>query len=130
MTYRFVAHVVGGEIDPDGYWMEAEVSDGVHCGFAMLFRSGGDESDEDDESHCVVTSMPGKDYGCVRTAELTGNVLHLSLDPSSLPALRLDDAEIEAVLEAPAEDIAQFREVLARVLAYGPEEQRPVRVAV
>ncbi|MFG3506890.1 hypothetical protein ACGF5F_15405 [Streptomyces sp. NPDC047821] len=130
MTYRFAAPVVGGEMDPDGYWMEAEVSDGVHCGFSLLFQSGGEASEEDDESYWVVTSVPGRDHGCVRTAEMTGPVLRLSLDPSSLPALGLDDAEIEVMCQAPAEDIAQFREVLARVLAHGPEEYRPARIAL
>jgi hypothetical protein len=130
MTYRFVARAVDGEMDPDGYWMEAELSEGGHRGFTLLFRSGGEHSDEDDESHCVVTNTPGTAYGCVRTAELSGDVLRLSLDPSSLSALRLDDAEIEAVLEAPAEGVARFREVLARILAYGPEDERPVRVTV
>ncbi|MFI7005193.1 hypothetical protein [Streptomyces sp. NPDC050145] len=40
------------------------------------------------------------------------------------------DSEIEAVLAAPAEDVARFREVLARVLAYGRAEARPTRVTL
>jgi hypothetical protein len=66
----------------------------------------------------------------VRSVVLDGNVLRVSLDPSSLPALGLADAEIEAVLEAPAEDVAAFRAVLPEVLAYGREDARPERVVV
>ncbi|MGW6023497.1 hypothetical protein [Streptomyces sp. NPDC055099] len=66
----------------------------------------------------------------MRAVELTDDVFRVSLAPDSLPALRLSDCEIEAAIEAPAEDIAQFREVLAQVLAYGRANARPLRVAL
>lgn len=123
------------ELDYDGF-IEAGVSEKKDgSGFIMLFQCGPDEPDEQDislgfDTHCLVTADQGTAYGCVRTAELTGNVLRVSLDPEALPALNLDDPEIEAVLEAPAEDIARFREVLPRVLAYGREDARPALVIV
>ncbi|WP_308404910.1 hypothetical protein [Streptomyces sp. 35G-GA-8] len=49
----------------------------------------------------------------------------MSLDPDSLDDLGLEDAEIEAELGAPDEDIKRMREVLAQVLAFGREEARP-----
>ncbi|MEU3903834.1 hypothetical protein AB0F20_08430 [Streptomyces goshikiensis] len=42
----------------------------------------------------------------------------------------MNDGEIEAVIEAPAEDIVLFREVLAQVLVYGRADAIPIRVAV
>ncbi|WP_306822767.1 hypothetical protein [Streptomyces sp. TLI_146] len=42
----------------------------------------------------------------------------------------MSDGEIEAVIEAPAEDTIRFREVLAQVLAYGRADAAPTRVAV
>jgi hypothetical protein len=80
------------------------------------------------DTHCLVTANQGTAYGCVRTVVLSGNVLRVSLEPSALAAPGLQDAEIEAVLEAPAEDIARFREVLPQVLAYGREDARPAHV--
>ncbi|MFC5955869.1 hypothetical protein ACFP51_15705 [Streptomyces pratens] len=44
--------------------------------------------------------------------------------------LGLDDPEIEAVLDAPAEAIARVREILVKVLAYGRADARPLRVSV
>ncbi|WP_406353658.1 hypothetical protein OH738_27275 [Streptomyces hirsutus] len=44
--------------------------------------------------------------------------------------LGLDDPEIEAVLDAPAEAIARFREILVKALAYGRADARPLRVSV
>lgn len=133
MTYRFVAREAGAEIDPDGDFIEAGISD--RDGFVMLFQCGGEEPDEQDvalgmDTHCLVTAGQGTAYGCVRAVELTDEVFRVSLDPDSLPALGLSDCEIEAVIEAPAADIAQFREVLARVLAYGRADARPLRAAV
>lgn len=136
MTYRFIARAAGAEIDPDGYYIEAGISEGEDgSGFVMLFMCSGDEPDDQDvslglDTHCLVTAGQGTAYGCVRNAVLTGNILRVSLKPSPLTALGLHDAEIEATLEAPAEDIARFREVLPRVLAYGREDSRPMRVAV
>ncbi|MFD6187358.1 hypothetical protein [Streptomyces goshikiensis] len=64
-------------------------------------------------------------YGCVREVALTGNLLKVSLDPGCLDDLELEDAEIEAVLDVPAEGIDEMREVLAKVLTFGREEARP-----
>ncbi|MDQ0600253.1 hypothetical protein QF037_004598 [Streptomyces canus] len=137
MTYRFVARAAGAEIDLDyDCFIEAGISEGEDgSGFIMMFQCGSEEPDEQDislgfDTHCLVTADQGTAYGCVQSVELTGNVLRVSLVPEALPALGLDDAEIEAVLEAPAEDIARFREVLPRVLAYGREDARPARIAV
>ncbi|MFE5973716.1 hypothetical protein ACFQ64_16345 [Streptomyces sp. NPDC056460] len=82
------------------------------------------------DTHCLVTAGQGTAYGCVREAVLTGNVLHVSLDPGALEDLRLDASEIEAVIEAPDEDIVQFREVLAQVLIYGRADAMPSRLAI
>lgn len=123
-------------MDPDGDFVEAGVAEGEDgSGFTMLFMCDGQEPDDQEvslgmDTHCLVTANQGTAYGCVRSAVLNGNVLRVSLEPSSLAALGLDDTEIEAVLEAPAEDIARFREVLPQVLAYGRENARPVHVEV
>ncbi len=82
------------------------------------------------DTHCLVTAGQGTAYGCVREAVLTGKVLRVSLDPDALENLRLSDSEVEAVIEAPDEDVVQFRKVLAQVLAYGRADALPVRVAV
>lgn len=104
-------------------------------GFIMLFMSGEEEPDEQDtglgfDTHCLVTAGQGTAYGCVREAVLTGNVLRVSLDPAALTALGLEDAEIEATIEAPAEDVARFREVLAQILAYGRADALPTHVVI
>jgi hypothetical protein len=136
MTYRFVARAAGTEIDPDGDFLEAGIAEGEDgSGFVMLFMCDGKEPDDQEvslgmDTHCLVTADQGTAYGCVRAAVLSGNVLRVSLEPSALPALGLEETEIEAVLEAPAEDIARFREVLPQVLAYGREDARPDRVEV
>ncbi|WP_325063657.1 Imm10 family immunity protein [Streptomyces marianii] len=96
----------------------------------------GEEEPDDQEvalgmdTHCLVTAGQGTAYGCVRGAVLTGNVLHVSLDPDALEDLRLDDSEIEAVIEASTEDIVQFREVLAQVLNYGRADAVPSRLVI
>lgn len=66
----------------------------------------------------------------MREAVLDGNILRISLDPEALESLRLDEVEIEAVIEAPAEDVTRFREILAQVLAYGRADAVPTRLAV
>lgn len=136
MTYRFTARAAGAEIDPDGYFTEAGLSEGEDgSGFVLLFMSGEENPDEQDtalgfDTHCLVTAGQGTAYGCVREAVLTGNVLRVSLAPGALAGLRLADADIEATIEAPADDVARFREVLAEVLAYGRADALPVRVAL
>lgn len=136
MTYRFTARAARTEIDPDGYFTEAalaERQDG--SGFVLMFMAGEDEPDDQEialgmDTHCLVTAGQGTAYGCVREAVLTGNVLYVSLNPDALEDLRLEDSEIEAVIEAPAEDVAQFRVVLAQVLNYGRSDAVPSRLAV
>ncbi len=136
MTYRFTARAAGVQIDPDEFGSEtglAEQADGK--GFILLFQSGMEEPDEQEialgfDTHCLVTANQGTAYGCVREVVLSGNTLHVSLDPEALVALGLEDAEIEAVIEAPDEDVAQFCEVLAQVLAYGRADALPTRVAL
>ncbi|MER7055961.1 hypothetical protein [Streptomyces sp. NPDC000351] len=76
-------------------------------------------------------SQPGKaPRTTVRAAALTGNVLRVSLDPGALEDLRSTDGEIEAVIEAFAEDTALFREVLDQVLGYGRADAVPARVGI
>lgn len=136
MAFRFTARVVGTGIDPDGCFTEAglaEAEDG--SGFILLFMSGEEDPDDQEvalgmDTHCLVTAGQGTAYGCVREAVLEGNVLRVVLDPEALERLRLEDGEIEAVIEAPAQDVARFREVLAQVLAYGRADALPTRVAV
>ncbi|MFE5407096.1 hypothetical protein ACFQ9Z_38700 [Streptomyces sp. NPDC056580] len=136
MTFRFTARAAGAEIDPEGYFTEAGLAEGEDgSGFVLLFMAGEAEPDDQEvargmDTHCLVTAGQGTAYGCVREAVLVGNVLRVVLDPESLESLRLDDGEIEAVIEAPAEDVAVFREVLAQVLAYGRADAVPARLAV
>ncbi|MEU4125891.1 hypothetical protein [Streptomyces virginiae] len=78
------------------------------------------------DTHCLVTAGQGTAYGCVREAVLDGNVLRISLDPEARESLRFDDGEIEA----PAEDVTRFREVLGQVLTYGRADAMPTRLAV
>ncbi|MFH9748046.1 hypothetical protein ACH4MN_26850 [Streptomyces anulatus] len=136
MTYRFTARVATTEIDPDGYFTEAALAEGEDgSGFIMMFMAGEEESVDQEialgmDTHCLVTADQGTAYGCVREAVLNGDVLRISLDPEALESLRLDDGEIEAVLEAPAEDVARFREILSQVLAYGRADAVPTRLAV
>lgn len=136
MTYRFTARAAGVEIDPDGYFTEAglaEREDGT--GFILLFMAGEEDPDDQEvapgmDTHCLVTAGQGTAYGCVREAVLEGNVFRVSLDPEALESLGLDDSEIEAVIEASAEDVARFREVLAQVLTYGRADALPARLVL
>ncbi|MEU3480983.1 Imm10 family immunity protein [Streptomyces sp. NPDC033754] len=136
MTYRFTARAVRTEIDPDGYFTEAALAEGEDgSGFIMMFMAGEEEPDDQEvalgmDTHCLVTAGQGTAYGCVREAVLTGNVLRIALDPEALGDLRLTDPEIEAVIDASAEDIRQFREVLAQVLGYGRADAVPTRVGI
>lgn len=134
MTYRFTARAVAAEADVDGDVMQAgaaEDEDG--SGFFLLFMSNIGEPSQQNvslgfDTHCVVTPDQGTAYGCVREIALRDNLLTVSLDPESLDDLELEDAQIEAVLDVPAEDIERLREMLARVLAFGRHDARPVRV--
>ncbi|MGW5125002.1 Imm10 family immunity protein [Streptomyces sp. NPDC004069] len=136
MTYRFTARAAGVESDPDGYFTEAglaEREDG--SGFILLFMAGEEDPDDQEvalgmDTHCLVTAGQGTAYGCVREAVLEGSIFRVSLDPEALESLGLDDSEIEAVIEAPTEDVARFREVLAQVLTYGRADALPTRVVL
>jgi hypothetical protein len=136
MTYRFTARVATTELDPDGYFTEAALAEGEDgSGFILMFMAGEEDPDDQEvalgmDTHCLVTAGQGTAYGCVREAVLTGNVLRVSLHPEALEDLRLSDGEIEAVIEAPAEDVLLFREILAQVLAYGRADAVPSRVSV
>ncbi len=137
MTYRFRARAVGAETDLEfDCFLEAGLSEKPDgSGFIMQFQCSSDEPDEQDiglglDTHCVVTANQGTAYGCVRSVDLVGNVLRISLSADALEALGLDDPDIEAVLDAPVEDIARFREVLSQVLAYGRDDALPAYVAV
>ncbi|MFE4256015.1 Imm10 family immunity protein [Streptomyces sp. NPDC056910] len=136
MTYRFTACAARTEIDPDGYFTEAALAEGEDgSGFILMFMAGEEDPDDQEvalgmDTHCLVTAGQGTAYGCVREADLSGNVLRISLNPEALEDLRLSDSEIEVVIEAPAEDVVLFREVLARVLAYGRANAVPTRLAV
>ncbi|MFB8206354.1 MULTISPECIES: Imm10 family immunity protein [unclassified Streptomyces] len=136
MTFRFTARVAGVEIDPADCFTEAglsETEDGN--GFILSFMSGEEDPDDQEialgmDTHCLVTAGQGTAYGCVREAVMEGNVLRVVLDPEALESLRLEDTEIEALIEAPAHDVARFRETLAQVLGYGRTDALPTRVAV
>jgi hypothetical protein len=136
MTYRFIARAARTEIDPDGYFTEAALAEGEDgSGFILMFMAGEEVPDDQEvalgmDTHCLVTAGQGTAYGCVREAVLTGNVLRVSLDPEALEDLRLTDSEIEAVIEAPAEDIVLFRAVLAQVLDYGRADAIPTRADI
>jgi hypothetical protein len=136
MTYRFTARVAGADVDPEGGLTEAGLAEELDgSGFSLLFMSGEEEPDEQEvslgfDTHCLVTAGQGTAYGCVREAVFSGNTLRISLDPAALTDLDLHDPEIEASIEAPAEDSARFREVLTQILAYGRADARPLRVAL
>ncbi|MFF1359594.1 hypothetical protein [Streptomyces sp. NPDC058297] len=136
MTYRFTARVATTEIDADSYFIEAALAEGEDGGgFILMFMAGGEEPDEQEvalgmDTHCLVTAGQGTGYGCVREAVLTGNVLRVSIAPEALEDLRLTDSEIETVIDAPAEDLVRFREVLAQVLGYGRAGAVPTRIGI
>ncbi|MER5290718.1 Imm10 family immunity protein [Streptomyces pharetrae] len=132
MAYRFTARVACGLDDPDQddcLMAGVAESDGAEA-FSLLFMCDVAEPDEQEvrlgmDTHCLVTPDQGTAYGCVREVALDGEVLRVTLDPSSLDALGLADPVVEAVLRAPSADLARLREVLPRILAYGRPDARP-----
>ncbi|GAA2292951.1 hypothetical protein GCM10010415_76060 [Streptomyces atrovirens] len=99
--------------------------------FTLEFQCGFEEPDAQNirngcSSYCVATPDQGTAYGCVRTVELEGDILRVTFDPDSLEALFLDDPVVEAVLHAPAADIARMREALTRILTYGRPDAIPI----
>ncbi|WP_410537514.1 Imm10 family immunity protein [Streptomyces sp. KL2] len=132
MTYRFTARVACGLDDPneDDCMMAGVAESNDEDAFSLLFMCDFDEPDAQEvslgmDTHCLVTPDQGTAYGCVREVELSGDVLRVTLDPASLEDLDLTDPIIEALLRAPAADVARMREVLPRILAYGRPDARP-----
>ncbi|MGW1215704.1 Imm10 family immunity protein [Streptomyces sp. NPDC002499] len=125
---------MAAEVDPDNDVMTAGVAeDGDGEGFILLFMSNISEPSRQTvslglDTHCLVTQDQGTAYGCVREIALSNRLLAVSLVSASLDDLGLDDAEIEAELDVPDEDIERMREVLAQVLAFGRIDARPRRV--
>lgn len=134
MAYRFTARAIAAEVDHANDVMQACVAeDDSGEGFLLLFMSNIGEASRQNvslglDTHCLVTQDQGTAYGCVREVSLSDNVLAVSLDPASLDDLELEKAEIEALLDAPEEDIERLREVLGQVLAFRREDARPGRV--
>ncbi|MZD04693.1 hypothetical protein GTW43_25660 [Streptomyces sp. SID5785] len=123
MTYRFTALVACGLDDPemDDCLMAGVAESDDEDGFSLMFMCDVDEPD----THCLVTPDQGTAYGCVREVQLDDDMLRVTLDPESLDAIGLTDPVVEALLRAPAEDLARMREVLPRILQYGRPEARP-----
>ncbi|MGW9448595.1 Imm10 family immunity protein [Streptomyces sp. NPDC055632] len=139
MTYRFVANIAYGwheKCPPGSYVPTAGVAEsGDEESFALEFQGGFEEPDEQAvrlgmDSYCVVTPDQNTAYGCVRMVELEGNLLRVTFDPAHLDDLCLDDPVVEAVLHAPAEDLARMREALTHILAYGRPDALPILIAV
>ncbi|MFF6995649.1 Imm10 family immunity protein [Streptomyces sp. NPDC008313] len=132
MTYRFTAQVACGLDDPDqDDCVMAGVAESDDEGVpSLLFMCAFDEPDAQAvrlgmDTHCLVASGEGTAYGCVREVELDGDVLRVTLDPSSLDDLGLPDPVLEVLLQAPAPSVTRMREVLPRVLTYGRSTARP-----
>ncbi|MFB7198244.1 Imm10 family immunity protein [Streptomyces sp. NPDC056121] len=132
MTYRFTALITCGLDDPemDDCLIAGVAESDDEDGFSLLFMCDFDEPDAQEvslgmDTHCLVTPDQGTAYGCVREVQLDNDVLRVTLDPESLDDLGLTDPVVEALLRAPAEDLARMREVLPRVLQYGRPEARP-----
>ncbi|WP_033320486.1 Imm10 family immunity protein [Streptomyces yerevanensis] len=132
MTYRFTALIACGLDDPeiDDCMMAGVAESDDEYGFSLLFMCDFDEPDAQEvslgmDTHCLVTPDQGTAYGCVREVRLDNDVLRVTLDPESLDDLGLTDPVVEALLRAPAEDLARMREVLPRILQYGRSEARP-----
>ncbi|WP_406505011.1 Imm10 family immunity protein [Streptomyces sp. NBC_01602] len=132
MTHRYTARVACGLDDPneDDCMLAGVAESNEEEGFSLLFMCDFDAPDSQEvslgmDTHCVVTPDQGTAYGCVREVELSGDVLRVTLDPASLNDLGLADPVVEAVLRAPAADVARMREVLPRILAYGRPDAHP-----
>ncbi|KQX59462.1 MULTISPECIES: Imm10 family immunity protein [unclassified Streptomyces] len=129
MTYRFTARAVAAEADVEGE-MQAGVAEEDEGFFLLFTRALGEPSAQDVplglDTYQVTTPDECTAYGCVREATLTDTSLTVTLDPACLDDLELDDTTIEAVLDVPAESIAELRTVLAKVLTSGREESHPL----
>ncbi|MCX5008904.1 Imm10 family immunity protein [Streptomyces sp. NBC_00638] len=135
MTYRFTAKIACGFDDPDqdDCLMAGLAESNDEGAFSLMFMCDFDEPDSQEvslgmDTHCLVTPDQGTAYGCVRAVELDGDVLRVTMAPSSLGGLGLTDPVVEALLSAPAADLERMRDVLRRILAYGRPDARPRRV--
>ncbi|WP_353943863.1 Imm10 family immunity protein [Streptomyces sp. HUAS MG91] len=132
MAYRFTALIAWGLDDPerDDCLMAGVAESDDEEGFALMFMCDFDEPEAQEvslgmDTHCLVTPDQGTAYGCVTEVHLDDDVLRVTLDPESLDDLGLTDPVVEALLRAPAEDLARMREVLPRILRYGRPEAHP-----
>ncbi|SNR86361.1 Imm10 family immunity protein [Actinacidiphila glaucinigra] len=137
MTFRFEALIACGFDDPeqDGTMIAGIAESDDEEDFSLTFMCNFDEPDEQDvrlgfDSHCVVTPDQNTAYGCVRQVELDADVLRITLDPESVDALGLEAPIVEAVLRAPAPEVARMLEVLARILTYGRPDARPLVISL
>ncbi|WP_309505261.1 Imm10 family immunity protein [Streptomyces sp. KM273126] len=117
MTYSFTARVACGLDDPDedDCMMAGVAESNDEEGFSLLFMCGFNEPDSQEvslgmDTHCLVTPDQGTAYGCVHKVELSGDLLRVTLDSASLDDLGLVDPVVEALLYAPAADVARLRE--------------------
>ncbi|MFC4517261.1 hypothetical protein [Streptomyces ehimensis] len=118
---------MAAEVDIDGE-MQAGVAQDDE-GF-LLFTCPVDKPSAQDialglDTYCVMTPDQCTAYGCVREVALADGLLTVSLAPDCLDDLELEDAELEAVLDVPAESIDEMREVLVKVLTFGRSNARP-----
>ncbi|MFD6620111.1 Imm10 family immunity protein [Streptomyces albidoflavus] len=132
MTYRFTARTACGLDDPevDDCLMAGVAESDDEDAFSLLFMCDFDEPDAQEvslgmDTHCLVTPDQGTAYGCVQEVLLDDGVLRVTLRPESLDDLGLADPVVEALLHAPAADLARLRTVLPRILRYGRPEARP-----
>lgn len=132
MAYRFTAQLACGldEADQGDCVMAGVAESDDEEAFSLLFMCDFDEPDSQEmrlgmDTHCLVTPDQGTAYGCVREVELDGDVLRVTLNPSSVDALGVADPVIEALLRAPVADVTRMLEVLPRILAYGRSDARP-----
>ncbi len=99
----------------------------------LIFQCGLYEPDDQDvalglDTYCVLTPGQGTVYGGATEVRLHDGVLRLTLARDALPALGLDDPEVEAMLEVGGDAVEWLRGGLARVLAYGRPDARPAIV--
>jgi len=135
VTHRFTAQVDCGlddEGEDDCVIAGLAESDDPDA-FTLLFMCDFEQPDPRSvalglDTNCLVTRDQGTAYGCVREVIPSGDVLRVALDPAALDNLGLDHPVIEAVLQAPSDDVDRMRTVLRRVLSYGRPEARPTRI--
>ncbi|BCY10457.1 Imm10 family immunity protein [Actinoplanes sp. L3-i22] len=116
--------VAGFEVDEAGF---AEEPDG--SGFALMFQRTDYEPDEQDvrlgfDTYCLTTGDGRTHYGGLRSANLAGADLTLTISPDASAAVGL--AEISTIkLDVDAVSLADFREGLPQVVNWGRESEIP-----